>query len=129
LTPSATIFSASMSRPESVSSSTQSFGSSTLHLQDFGALLLAAGKADIERALQHFHRDVELVGRFLDQADEVRRGQFGLAARLALLVHRHLEELHGRHARDFHRVLEREEQAGSGALGGVHLQDALAIVE
>jgi hypothetical protein len=52
LTPSATFFSASMSRPESVSSRIASFGSSTASLEDLVALLLATRESFVDAALQ-----------------------------------------------------------------------------
>ena len=51
-----------MSRPESVSSSTREPRLQQRHLQDLVALLLAAGKADIDAAAQHVVIDVELAG-------------------------------------------------------------------
>ncbi len=99
------------------------------HLQDFGALLFAAGEADVQRTLQHLHVDLQIAGGFLDAADEIRRRQFRLAARLALLVHRNLEELHGGDTGNFDRILEGKENALGGALGGVQLQNAFAVIE
>jgi hypothetical protein len=63
----------------------------------------------------------------VDALDEVRRQQFGLAARLALRVHRSFQEGHGGDAGDLQRVLEGEEDAGGGARIGLHLQHVLAI--
>ena len=68
-----------------------------------------------------------LVGRGVDLLDEVRRQQFGLAARLALGVHRRLQEGHGGDAGDLQRVLEGQEDAGGGAGIGLHLQHVLAV--
>ena len=86
------------------------------HLQDFGALLFAAGEADIDRALQHVLADVQLGGAFLHQAHEIRRGQFLFATRLALGVQRHFQELHGGNAGNFDGILEGEEHALGGAV-------------
>src|SRR5690606_29463623 len=87
-----------------------------LHLQDLGTLLLAAREADIKRPLQHVHVHAELVGRTAYTLQKVRNLQLFLAARLALRIHRDLEEFHGRHARYFHWILESEEDAGGCSL-------------
>src|SRR5260370_36378681 len=60
---------------------------------------------------------------------ERRRCHALLATRLALLVQRHLQELHGGDPRYFHWILEREKDALGCALGGVELEDTLAVVE
>ncbi len=59
---------------------------------------------------------------------KVRRCKFSFAACFALLVHRNLQELHGRNAWNFDRVLEGRKSLGS-TFGRVQLQNALAIVE
>ncbi len=50
-----------------------------------------------------------------------------LAARLALGVQRRAQKGHGRNTRDFHRILEREEDALGGTFVGRHLQEVLAL--
>ncbi|ODN71252.1 hypothetical protein A6302_01449 [Methylobrevis pamukkalensis] len=97
------------------------------HLHDLVALLLTAGKADVERALQHLGRDVEPARGLLDEAHEVRRRDLALAARLALGVEGRLQEGHGGDARDLDRILEGEEEARRRALVRPHLQDRLAV--
>ncbi|QTK78264.1 hypothetical protein AT6N2_C0352 [Agrobacterium tumefaciens] len=99
------------------------------HLQDFSALLLTSGETDVERTLQHLHVDLQIAGCFLDAADEIRRRQLGLAARLALLIHRNLEELHGGNTRNFDRILEGKENALGRALGGIQFQNAFAVIK
>ena len=97
------------------------------HLQDLHALLLAAGEADVQRALQHVLVDAELLGRAVDRLDEGGGLQFVLAARAALRVHRGLEEGHRGDAGDLQRILEGEEQAGGGAGVRLHREDVLAV--
>ena len=120
-------FSASMSRPESVSSRMQKLRLEKRHLQDLHALLLAAREADIEAALQHIFGIFELVGRGAHALDEIRRRQLVLAARLALRVQRRLQEGHGGDAGNFQRILEGEEETARGALIRLELEDALAV--
>ena len=104
-----------MSRPESVSSMTQSARLEERHLQDLVPLLLAAGEAGVERAAEHFLSHLKLFGDLAHLPHEVGRRQLAEAARLPLRVERGLEERHRRHARDLDRVLEGEEDAGGGA--------------
>ena len=90
LTPSATMRSASMSRPESVSSRMHKRGLEHRHLQDLGALFLAARETDIHRALQHVRRDARACRRVrFTRLHEVRASTAPLAARLALRIERH----------------------------------------
>jgi hypothetical protein len=68
------------------------------------------------------------LGRDLAHAlHEFRRREFALAARLALRVQRGAQERHGGDARDFDRILERQEHALGGALVRLHLQQVLAV--
>ena len=116
-----------MSRPESVSSSTRKPRLEERHLQNLIALLLAAGKADIDRAAQHLLLDAELGRDLAHLLEKFRRRQLRLAALLALRVERGAQERHGGDAGDFQRILEGEEQAGGGALVGRHVEDVLAV--
>ena len=97
------------------------------HLQDLVPLLLAAGEADIERALQHLGVDLEQLRLLAHQPQEIGRRQLRLPARLAHRVHRRAQEGHGGDARNLHRVLEGEEHAGGGALGRVHGEQVLTL--
>jgi hypothetical protein len=97
------------------------------HLQDLIALLFAAGEPDIDRAAQHVRVDLKLAGHLANLLDEFGRGQFLLSAFLALRVERRAQERHGGDARDFHRILEREEQALGGAFVGLHFHHILAV--
>src|SRR5579871_4268010 len=54
------------------------------HLKNFVALLLAAGEADVDAALEHVLRDVQPLGDLAHFLQELRRHQFALATRLAL---------------------------------------------
>jgi hypothetical protein len=96
------------------------------HLQNFVALLLAAGEADIDAAAKHVLRNVEGFCHFTDFLEEIRGGIFALAARLALGVQRGAQEGHGRDPRNFHRILEREEHALGGALVRRHREQVFA---
>ena len=58
------------------------------HLQDLVALLLAAGKADVDRPAQHFRFDPEPLRDFPQPLHEIRNGEFRLAALFALRVDR-----------------------------------------
>jgi len=97
------------------------------HLQDLVALLLAAGKADVDRPAQHLRLDPEPLRDFPQPLHEIRNGEFRLAALFALRVDRGAQEVHAGHARDFQGILERQEQAFGGALVGLHRQHVLAF--
>jgi hypothetical protein len=58
---------------------------------------------------------------------KIRRGKFAFAARLALRVQRGAQERHGGDAGDFHRILEREEDALGSALVRRHCQQVFAL--
>ena len=53
--------------------------------------------------------------------------EFAFAARLALRVQRRLQEGHGGDAGNFHRILEREEHALSGALVRRHFEEVFPL--
>jgi hypothetical protein len=97
------------------------------HLQHLISLLLAAGEAHVKRPAQHLHVDLESLRFLLHQAQEVGRRQLLLPAGFPHRVHGTAQEGHGGDAGDLHRVLERQEHAGDGALGRVHLQQVHAI--
>src|SRR5712691_3702411 len=86
------------------------------HLQDFVALLLAAGKADVDRPAQHLRLDSEPLRDLPYPLHELRGGKLRLAALLALGVDRGAQERHAGDAGDLQRILERQEQALGGAL-------------
>ena len=88
------------------------------HLQDLVPLLLAAGEADIERTPQHFRVDLQGRSFLAHEAQEVGRGELGLAARLAHGVGGGAQEGHGGDAGYLHRVLEGEEHAGAARSDG-----------
>ena len=98
------------------------------HLQDVHALLLAAGEADVERALHEVLADFEHRGRLVDLLHEGRRRQLGFAARAALRVEGGAQERHGADAGDFNRILEGEEDAlGRRTLVRRLVEDVLAV--
>jgi len=53
------------------------------HLENIHAFFLAAGKTDVEGALQHFLADLELIGG-LDPFHEIRSGQLFLSRACAV---------------------------------------------
>src|SRR6476659_4573184 len=97
------------------------------HLQDLVALLLAAGKADIDAAAEHILVDAELARDLVHAFHELGHQQFGLAARLALRVERRAQEGHGGNAGNFERILEREKKSLGGALVGREGENVLAV--
>ena len=125
LTPSATIRSASMSRPESVSSMIGDLRLEHRHLQHLGALLLAAGEALVHVArgerlvhLQQLHLlDVSSLAELASASCSVPR-----TARVAAA-----QEVAQADARDRDRVLEGQEEARLGALVRGQRQDVLAL--
>jgi hypothetical protein len=104
-----------MSRPESVSSRIASLRLQHGHLEDLVALLLAAGEALVDRAMQQLVGDLHHLELLAHQLEELHGIQFLLAARLALRVERRAQEVGVVDAGNLHRVLEREEHAGRGA--------------
>ena len=85
------------------------------HLDHLGALLLAARKAEVDRPLEHLHVHAEHAA--CSRASLMNSPpESGLAARLALRVERLAQELQRRHAGNFDRILEAEEQPHRGAL-------------
>src|SRR5262249_3923799 len=97
------------------------------HLQDLVALLLAPGKADVDRAAQHFRIDREPRGDLADPLHELGRRELGLPALLALSVDRGAQERHGGDAGNLQRILERQKKPLGGALVGLHRQHVLAV--
>ena len=81
MTPFATTRSASMSSPESVSSRIASFGSSSGHLQDLVALLLAAREAFVHAAVEERGIHLEQLHLLADEVVELERIELVLAAR------------------------------------------------
>ncbi len=95
------------------------------HLQDLVALFLTARETGVDGAFQHVGIDLQRLGLFAHDLQEVRRAHLFFAARLALGVHGGAQEGHVTHTRNFDRILERKEQTGGGALFGLHLQQVL----
>ena len=84
-----------MSRPESVSSSRARAGFQDGHLQDFVALLLAAGEAFVDGAADEFGVDLDLLDLLVEEALELAGGEFFFAVVDAAGVDTGLEELPG----------------------------------
>src|SRR5262249_12018205 len=97
------------------------------HLQDFVALLLAAGEADVDPAAQHLLFDAELARHLAHALEEFGRGELILTPLLALRVERGAKEGHGGDAGNFKRILEGEEKTLGGALLGREGENVLAV--
>ena len=129
LTPSATAFKASMSRPESVSSRMAELRIEHGHLEDLVALLLAAGEALVDRPLEQVLAHVEELHLLLDELEERRGVELRQAAVLADGVDGRPEEVGVADAGDLDGILEGEEDALAGPLLGVQFQQILALEE
>ena len=86
------------------------------HLDHLGALLLAARKADVDRALEHLGVHAEQRRLVSRELDEFAAGKLGFAARAPLRIEAFAQELEVGDSGDFDWILEAEEQAGRGAL-------------
>ena len=121
--------SASMSRPESVSSRIARRRLQQRHLQDFVALLLAAGEAFVDAAVEEIGIHFEQLHLFAHEVVELERIELVLAA---LRLHRVVgesQELAVGDAGDLDRVLKTEEHAGTRTLLGLEFEQVLAFVE
>ena len=127
-TPLATIFSASMSRPESVSSRMASFGSSTAIWKISLRFFSPPEKPSLTERLSKSSVQFEQFHFLLDQREKFHRVQFRLAPVLADFVQRGLEKIGAVHAGNFDRILEREKQPFAGALLGIEVEQVLAAV-
>src|SRR5690606_31663047 len=96
-------------------------------LQDLGALLLTAGEALVEVALEDGLVPVEVLHRALQLAVELHDAY--LVARLAPGVERQTKEVRDRDTGHLDGVLEGQVEALAGALVGLHLEDRLALEE
>ena len=97
------------------------------HLHHLGALLFAARKADVDRALQHLDVHAEQRRLLARKLDEFAARKLGFAARTALRIEAFAQELEVRDAGNFDRILEAEEQARRGALVRLHREQILAV--
>ena len=92
------------------------------HLHHLVALLLAARKADVDRALEHLGVHFEARGLGAGELQEFGARQRLFVAGRALGVQGLAQELDVADAGDFDRVLEAEEQAGGGAFIGFEVE-------
>ncbi len=97
------------------------------HLQDFIALLLTTGEADINGTLQHIGRHAQFLGFRAHKFLERHGLDFVLTTLFADRVDRGTQEGGVRHAGNFDRVLEGEEETGCGALFRLKLENILAV--
>lgn len=104
-----------MSRPESVFVQDRQLRLQHGQLEDLVALLLATGEAFVDATVQQFVLQVQHGQLLPHQLEELHGIELFLAACFALCIQRGAQEVGVVHAGDFHRVLERQEQAGSGA--------------
>src|SRR5580658_139565 len=98
------------------------------HLKDLVALLLAAGEADIDSALQEIVVDLENLELGAHGLQELPGIEVGLTPRAAHGVERGAQEIHVVHARDLDRVLEGEEDALTRPLVGAERQEVAALI-
>src|SRR5690554_1347975 len=96
-------------------------------LHDFVTLFLATGEAFVHAALQEGRVQVYLFGDFLGQLHEFGGVHFFFAPVLAHGVYGGAQELQVAYAGDFHRVLECQEDAFSGASFGFQVPHAVAV--
>ena len=94
------------------------------HLEDLGALLLAAREPLVQVAGRERVVHLQLGHRRPDAAAELDRRDVAED-----VLDRQAQEVDHLHARDRGRVLERQEEAALGALVGRHLEDVLALPE
>ena len=99
------------------------------HLEDFVALLFAAGEADVHGALEQVFLELEQLHLFLHEREEFHRVELRLALVLAAFVERGAEEVGAVHAGNLDGILKREEDAFARADFGVHLQEIFAFVD
>jgi hypothetical protein len=111
LTPSATIRSASMSRPESVSSRIASRGSSTAIWKISLRFFSPPEKPSLTGTLHELLVDLDELRLLLHERQELDGVELAPALVSADRVERGLQEVDVAHARNLDRVLEREEDA------------------
>ncbi len=116
-----------MSRPESVSSRIASCRVEDRHLEDLVALLLAAGEALVDGAVEEGLLHLDELRLLVEEREEVDRVELGLPAVLAHGVDRGAQEVRVRDARDLHGILEREEHALARAHLGRHGEKVHAL--
>src|SRR4029077_4569054 len=98
------------------------------HLEDLVAFLLAAGKTDIDRALQQILADVQELELGAHRPEKLAGVELGLATITALRVERGAQEIHIVYARDLDRVLEGEKQPLARPLLCRHREEVAAEI-
>ena len=99
------------------------------HLQHLVALLLTARETLVDRALHQIVGHLDGLHLLAAQLEEVHGVELGFAAMTADRIHGRPQEVVVRDARDFHRILEGEEDALARAGFGVELSEVLAVEE
>src|SRR5260221_2932048 len=99
------------------------------HLEDLVALLLTAGEADIDGALQQILADIEELQLGAHGFEELAGAELGLAARAVHGVERGAQEIQVVHAGDLDRVLEGEEDTGARPLIGREREEILSEIK
>ena len=127
-TPSATVLSASMSRPESVSSSTASFGSSTAIWNISLRFFSPPENPSFTGRFNSAGIEVQDLRLLLDERHELHGIELREAAMLALRVDGRLQEVGVVDAGNFDRILKRHEDAFAGAVFRRQLEEVLAVV-
>ena len=127
LTPSATVLQGVDVQAASVSSIRREPRVDDGHLEDFVALLLAAGEAFVDGAVHEARIHLQQLHLVLDELEELDRVEFRLAAMLADGVDGGLEEIAGADAGDFDRILKRQEDAFARPLLGGQFEQIFAV--
>jgi hypothetical protein len=96
-------------------------------LQNFVALLLAAGESHIDAAAEHLLVNIELAGSLAHLFHELGRGKLRFATLAPLRVERGAQKRHRGDAWDLQRILKGEEEALGGAFVRLHGEHVLAV--
>ena len=99
------------------------------HLQNLVALLFAAGKGFVHRAVHQLLVHVQQLQLLAHQRQEIHGVHFVLAAILADRVQRRAQEIGVADAGNLDGILKRQEHAFAGGVFGLHRQQVLAVEE
>src|SRR5262245_7532347 len=99
------------------------------HLQNLVALLLAAGEAFVDRAVDEARVHLDYLQLLADQVVEFQRVELIAPLTLRLFVVSHAQEVGVAHAGNFDRVLKGHEDAQPRPLIGLDIQQVSALVD
>ena len=97
------------------------------HLQHLESLLLAPGKADVQRPPQHLLIDFQRLRRFAHTPHEFGRREIAFSSRTPVRVERRLQKSHRADAGNFRRILKRQKHAPKRALVRLELQQVFSV--